>query len=237
MARILHVDDKRFWRDLVRRQLSDHSVDSVSTLDEAISLLASGPAYRLALVDLNLETDSDGQGGELLDLLQLRYQSTGRIVVTATAPEGAVRKNIFDAYDVEEIIIKSQIDIPGLRRVVEEAIDRGGPALSQQGRLGRSLLRQRFRDWQRVQRARLTEERRAAELHLQDAEKASGQSQHLAQAAVDEAKKALEQFNGLCARLRTMFGSIRTEHDLDAALEALDAAEDQFGERPAEYGQ
>lgn len=237
MARILHVDDKEFWRELVKRRLRDHHVDSAGSLNEAIELLNSESAYSLALVDLNLATDSDGQGRELLDLLRMRYPSTSRIVLTASPPGGGLRKNIFDAYDVEEIIIKSDFDIPGLRRVVEEAIDQGGPTPPQQLRLNRSFLRQRFRDWQRMQRTRLTEKRRAAEEHLYDAAKVSAQSRERAQTDVDEAKKALKQFNELCIRLRTMLGSIRTEQDLNAALEALDAAEEQFGEGPDEDGQ
>src|SRR6266516_1338714 len=138
MARILYVEDDKFWRSAVLERLGDHEVDSVGSLKDAIQLLDTKPVYHLALVDLNLKTDSDRQGGELLDLLRLRYPSTRRIVITGSPPAGSVRNNIFDRYDVEEIIIKRDFDMPDLRRVVEEAIAQGPGGLTRSLRLSRS---------------------------------------------------------------------------------------------------
>jgi CheY-like chemotaxis protein len=231
MARILHVEDDKFWRSLVGGRLGDHHIDSVASLKEAIELLDSESPYNLALVDLNLLTDSDRQGGELLDLLRMRYPSTRRIVITGSPPAGAVRKNVFERYDVEEIIIKRDLDIPDLRRVVEEAIAQGPDGPSQSVRLSRSILRQRFRDWQRVERDQLTNERRAAEEHLYDAARVSEQSRERAQTAVDQARQKERQFEDLCRRLRIAIGEINSEYAMNVAMEALEAAEEQFGER------
>ena len=109
LARILHVDDDKFWRDLVTNLFPDHRVDSVGSLAEAIALLDSGPAYAVALVDLHLTDDNDTQGGDLLDKLRYNYPSTIRIVVTGNPPAGSVHQRILRRYAAEELIIKSTI--------------------------------------------------------------------------------------------------------------------------------
>ena len=131
MARILHVDDDESWRQLIKRRLGDHHIDSAESLQEAIGLLQTESPYDVALVDLNLVTDSDHEGGELLDLMRIRYPFTRRILVTGSPPGGPMRKNIFDRYDVVDILIKRDMDTSDLRRVVEEAIAQGSGGPSQ----------------------------------------------------------------------------------------------------------
>jgi CheY-like chemotaxis protein len=131
LARILHVDDDEIWRELIRRRLGDHHIDSARSLQEAIGLLQTESEYDVALVDLNLMTDSDGEGGELLDLMKIRYPLIRRILVTGNPPGGPMRKNMFDRYDVVDILIKSGMNLSDLRRVVEEAIAQGSTGPSQ----------------------------------------------------------------------------------------------------------
>jgi CheY-like chemotaxis protein len=230
VARILHVEDNEDWRNLIKSRLSGHHVDSAASFEDAVALLEARSAYEVALVDLHLETDSDEQGGDLLDLMRVQYPTTRRIVVTGNPPPGAVRRTVFERYDVEEILIKSEMGIPDLRRVVEEAISEGPAGLSQPLRLSRSALRQRLRDWQRVQADKLRSEARDAEEHLYDASKVSGQSRDRAQLAVDEAKKRETEFGIVYSQLRNLVGQIKTSDELNRALEALDAAEEQFGD-------
>jgi CheY-like chemotaxis protein len=118
------VDDDELWRHLIKSRLGDHHVDSAGSLQEAISILQAESPYDLALVDLNLVTDSDHQGGDLLELMKIRYPATRRILITASPPAGSARKNI-DRYEVFDIIAKSDMATPDLRRVVEEAIAQG----------------------------------------------------------------------------------------------------------------
>lgn len=229
MARILHVENEEVWRQIVKDNLEDHHIDSAGSVKEAVALLGGNAAYDVALIDLNLETDGDGQGGEVLDLLLSRYPSTRRIVVTGSPPPGGLRKNIFERFDAEEIIIKRTVDVPDLRRVVEEAIARGPAGLSQQLRLNRSALRQRFRDWQGAQAERMRNDVRIAEKHLDDARKVSGQTAQRAQVAVLNARSRELEFSARCATLKGLLAKINTVEDLNAALEALDAAEEYFG--------
>jgi len=230
LARILYVDDQEFWRKLVTGRLQDHHVDAVDSLVAAITLLDSESAYAVALVDLNLEGDSDAQGGELLDLLRNRYPATKRVIVTAYPPAGGIRRKIFERYDVEELIIKKDLELPDLRRAVEEAIATGTGELPQWLRLNRSAVRQRFRDWQRAQADLLREKRREAEAHLADASRVSTQSRQLAQQAVAKSRDTEARFRERCTELRRTLANINTEQDLNAALDALERAEEQFGD-------
>ncbi len=116
------MDDDESWRKIIKRRLGDHHIDSAESLQQAIAFLQTESPYDVALVDLNLATDSDGQGGDLLDLMKIRYPSTRRILVTASPPAGSVKKNLIDPYDVYEVIIKRDMDLRHLRGVVEAAI-------------------------------------------------------------------------------------------------------------------
>jgi CheY-like chemotaxis protein len=233
LARILHVDDDEAWRRLIKSRLGDHYVDSAASLQEAIGLLQRESEYDVALVDLNLATDSDRQGGDLLDLMRIRYPATRRILVTGSPPPGSVRKNVFERYDVEEIIIKSTTDMPDLRRVVEEAIAQGSDRLSQSLRLSRSALRQRFREWERTQADRLMDEMRVAEDRMRDAEKAGGRGRFRTQVAAEAVAQRRVEFRLACDRLHDLLENIENEEQFDAALAALSAAEAQFAQRQA----
>ena len=107
MARILHVEDDEDWRRIIKVRLSGHHVDSAATFEAAVALLEAQSAYQVALVDLHLESDSDEQGGDLLDVMRLHYPTTRRIVVTGNPPPGAVRRTVFERYDVDEIMFDS----------------------------------------------------------------------------------------------------------------------------------
>jgi CheY-like chemotaxis protein len=230
VARILHVDDDETWRRLIKSRLVDHYVDSAESLQEAITLLQRESEYDLALVDLNLASDSDRQGGDLLDLMRIRYPATRRILVTGSPPAGSVRKNVFERYDVEEIIIKSTTDMPDLRRVVEEAIAQGSDRLSQSLRLSRSALRQRFREWERTQGDLLIDEMRAAEGRMRDAEQAGGRGRFRTQVAADAVAQRNAEFRLVCDRLHDLLENIENEEQFNAALAALSAAEQHFAE-------
>jgi CheY-like chemotaxis protein len=227
VARILHVDDEESWRRIVRENLEDHHIESASSFSDALRVLGSTAAFDVALVDLNLKGASDGEGGELLDLLRSRYPSTRRVVITGNPPGGSLRRTIFERFDVEEVIIKRQLDVPDLRRVVEEAISRNRSELSQELRLNRSALRQRFRDWQRAQGERLRSDLKIAREHLDDS-KLVGVQNRRAELAAEEARKAQAAFRVRCSGLAVIMSDIRSVDQLNVALEALDAAEDEF---------
>jgi CheY-like chemotaxis protein len=222
------VDDDEPWRQIIKSRLGDHQIDSAASLEEAIRLLQAESAYDIALVDLNLTTDSDHQGGELLDLMRIRYPKTRRILVTGSPPAGSVRKNVFERYDVEEIIIKSNLDMPDLRRVVEEAIAHQPEGSSQSLRLRRSALRHRFWEWERTQARRLKDEMDIADERAQAARTSSAQHLQSANEVADELRQRRARLEITCERLRNELESIDDEENFNIVLAALNAAEDDF---------
>ena len=237
MARILYVDDEKFWRGYIKRQLRGHEVHVADSFQAAVDLLKSGDPYAVALVDFNLHGDGDGEGGELLDLLCLRYPGTRRIVVTGSPPAGDVGKRIIEAYDPRAFIIKGNLKIPDLLRVVEEAIDAAPGTLSHELRVDSSNVGQRFLDWDRIQSDRLDQELRAAEEHQERVAKLGRPNRQKAEEAVDRARQRRAGFGELSARLREMVFSIKSEADLEAALDSLGQAEQQFGKDADGRGQ
>jgi CheY-like chemotaxis protein len=229
LARILYVDDEEFWRTFIKNQLRDHHVDAVGSLQEAVDLLQSTQAYDVALVDLNLHDNGDGEGGELLKLLLLRYPETKRIAVTGSPPEGAVTR-LITRYGIQELIIKGEFRLPDLRQAVEEAIAAKPDELPQALRLIRWTLRQRFRDWQRLQSDRIKEERSKAEEYLSHVTGIRGQTRKEAEEAVVRARLRDAQFREVTTRLRGIVTNINSDADFDAALAAQEDAEEQFSD-------
>jgi len=150
VARIIYVEDEPAWLDLTRSALVGHQVDSAGSFREAVALIQENAPYDLALVDLNLEEGDDRLGGEVLDLLRMDYPSTPRIVVTGHPPVGGLRANIFERYGVEEIIIKGHTTLPDLRKIVTQVL-RADSAMNvtQEVKIAKSELMQRYRDWYR----------------------------------------------------------------------------------------
>ena len=148
MARIIYVEDEASWLDLTRSALSGHQVDSAGSFREAVALIQQNEDYDLALVDLNLEGGNDQLGAEILDLLRLEHPATRRIVVTAHPPIGGLRANIFERYEVEEIIIKGRTTLPDLRKIVTDVLRADSTMIiAQDTKIAKSELMQRYRDW------------------------------------------------------------------------------------------
>ena len=124
MARIIHVEHQQEWIDLVRRALADHEVDSARTRDQALTLLRGPEAYDLALIDLNPGRQDDRTGEEILDLLQMDFPATRRVIMTTARPADDVLSHIFERYDVQGIIIKGRVTLPGFQLVVRRALKR-----------------------------------------------------------------------------------------------------------------
>lgn len=230
MARILHVEDEDSWRDLVKRALADHHIDSAASFDETLRYLQGGASYDLALVDLNLIKPGDLLGGEILDLLRARYPLTRRVVVTGSPPRGPIRANIFERYEVEEIIIKGLLTLPDLRRVVEEALDQTMWGVPQEVKLRRSELRQRFRDWQRSQARLLNDKMRKAEEYLNNAEKLHGQSGRRAQEALSAVQAQRHLFNSDCSAIEQLLDGVVAMKDFFKVLEELERVEMRYAE-------
>jgi CheY-like chemotaxis protein len=226
MAKILHVEDQRHWIDFTRKALADHEVDSAATFDDALEFLRAETDYDVALVDLNLVTQDDLLGGEILDLLRSQRPQTRRIVVTGSPPRGPLRARVFERYGVEEIIIKAEFTLPDLRKVVEEALVVGD--IPQGVKLRRSELRQRLRDLQRSEGRVIDRSVREAEEYVRNAQKLSVQSGKRAKEALAGAESLSVLFSRECARIQRIVDSIQSETDALLAADEIERLQGIF---------
>jgi CheY-like chemotaxis protein len=230
MPRILHVEDEDIWRTFVKQALADHHIDSAASADQALHYLQGSAPYDLALVDLHLIKPGDLLGGEILDLLRTRYPLTRRIVVTGSPPRGPLRANIFERYEVEEIIIKGDVTLPDLRRVVEGALDLTMWDVPQEVKLRKSELRQRFRDWRRSQQNLINDKIREAEEYLRHAEKLHGQSGRRAQEELNLVIAQRDLLKSDCSTIENSLDHIFVMNDVFRVLDELERAEVRHAE-------
>lgn len=173
MHRILLVDNEPDWLTLMSRALPGYYIDKASSYDDALRLLQGGPSYDVAVVDLNLVDSGDGLGREVLAWLHKERPQTRRIALTAFPP-GAVRRDIFIIYDVDELLLKPFMPLSLLREVVQAALARGTDDIEPGLRASRSELWQDLRSWQDdierpiVQRLRTLEKDRRIINQVQD---------------------------------------------------------------------
>jgi CheY-like chemotaxis protein len=226
MARILYVEDSAEWIKIVLRALAGHEVDYAHSASEAIRLIEDGAPYDLALVDLHLRADADALGGDVLVLLDRVAPSTRRILITGSPPVGDLRRNVFDRYGVDEMILKGELTLPDLRAVVAQALESREPRgdITDELRFRKSELGHRYRSW----RARID-----TELSLRAREAGGGVGTSQEASADDDQPRwsALRQrFDVRCSELESVLASVTGQGDIDLAMEHLARGEAEFAE-------
>ena len=233
MARILHVEDEPEWLGIARRMLADHQVDPAETYEKALMLIRDNPPYDLALVDLNLERDNDGLGGQLLDMLKIEHPKIRRIVVTAKPPSGGLRANIFERFGADEILIKGQLGLPDLRLAVSSSLgkineDEADELLSPELTRGKAALKQRYRDWSEHLEGTIEHRTASASEYLINAQKVHRQSTNRARAGLERWHALQKRFTDECARLEALIDGVDSRATLKSAAEELEYAESRF---------
>ncbi|HEV7658186.1 MAG TPA: response regulator [Mycobacteriales bacterium] len=219
MARILQVDDEPGWRDAVRQALAEYHVDLASSYDEALTRLRTGPAYDLALVDLDLAAGPDPRGDDLLHLLRTAYPDTRRIVVADAPPGGAT---VLEKYGVEELLLRPDIAVPDVRHAVDDAL---GQQVSAGARIRRAELWRRYQDWRRRQDRELDGRIQAAETFARNAGRVQGDSRRRALAEIVALR---ERFRADANALGDRIEAAATVEDTLDAADILDHLEDRY---------
>jgi CheY-like chemotaxis protein len=150
VMRILLVENGEDWTDLIPRVLPEYQVDVARTFEEALSRLDDGQPYDVSIVDLNL-LDSPGSlpdllGGRVLEHLREYHPGTRRIALTGLPP-GAVRRAVFDKYDVDDLLLKENLAPADIRDVVQVAVARTSPGMPSDVKARLSELWAAFRNW------------------------------------------------------------------------------------------
>jgi CheY-like chemotaxis protein len=226
MARIIHVEDGTEWADAVRRALVDHQVDIADTFEAAVDLIRNEPPYDVALVDLNLLGEADGMGGEILELLKDRFPTTRRVVITASPPSANLRASLFDRYELDDVLIKGKLTIPGVRVVVAHALSRAGATggvVPQFVKAQQSELSERYFDWHdRLSHsinARIRETQRALSGATDPAALATGDR------SLQDWQGVREIFTMRCTEVETAIFSITSAEEVNSAANVLDKSQ------------
>lgn len=230
MTRILLVENDPEWLDSIPRSLPHYNVDLAPSYNEALRCIDSGVVYDVAIVDLNLIDSADRNsfdllGGEILIVLRQKVPATRRIALTAFPP-GAVREEVFDRYDVDELLIKGGMTLSSLREVVQLALDRNAAHLPANARALRSALWEDFRSW-RDHRVLLLEQHKRMlrnDLRASSHGPADGDS-HAGLSALESRRSAFDQD---CSRVEAMLGGIDGVERIPAVSQEIDRLKSRF---------
>jgi CheY-like chemotaxis protein len=148
--RILLVENSAEWQDSIRRGLPEYQVDLAGSYERALACLGEDPSYVLAIVDLHLnDTEEfnslDSLGGDILRILRTRYPHIRRIALTGEPPSRV--RQIFDDYDVDELLLKRHLTIAAVRKAVSMSISRTPSGLQPAVKARRSELLAGFGRW------------------------------------------------------------------------------------------
>jgi DNA-binding NarL/FixJ family response regulator len=227
MARILVVDNDHFWVDQISGSLPEDNIDGAGSYQEAVDFLRR-KTYDIAIVDLNLMDEpghytDDGLGGEILKLLKSDYPETCRIALTGHTPSAVME--ILREYRVADLLLKQNMTLGAVRKVVQAARDGRSAELPPGVRVERTGAQDDLSHWQRLQNLRndLTSPPRG----LSEAEAESHQ------AALDEQIGVLEQeqleFERECSDIREALSTASTTEAIAELLARIDVLKRRFG--------
>jgi CheY-like chemotaxis protein len=223
-ARILLVENNPEWLDLIRQALPEYRVDAAQSYDEAVRRIGEGLPYDAAIVDLNLidspaRMAQDRLGGEILLLLRQKHPLTRRLAITGLPPS-AVRE-IFDRYDVDDLLIKANMTFSDLREVVEVSLARTAADTPAEVRARRLELWEDFRRWREDRTARFDEQARGLQYRLLDSGRLADRGAGKEQAKVRQQLAALTSqraaFDRACGEVKAVLAGISNAGEVDLA--------------------
>jgi CheY-like chemotaxis protein len=232
MSRILLIEDDSEWLDLITRTLPEYTVDRAQSYDEAMALLASGFAYDLAIVDLNLLGKGHDQlGGRILEIMRDSYPLTSRIALTGgplTAVKAVLEKYAVDDLllkDNDGVLLKEKIDLAVVRDVVEQALRRRRPEdvpgnlLVEQAEIRNSVL-----SWRSNTVQRMVQRMHTLENDVADAQRV-GKEASSAVAELDALKTRMQNLQSKCSEI---LERVTTSADLPGAREEFERLRSTF---------
>lgn len=233
MARVLLVENERYWLDAIHGVLRGYQVDEAQTFDEALALLNGGNTYDIAIVDINLlEPGTDKQGGQFLEDMKKKYPDIRRIALTGNPPTAVMA--MLDQYDLDDVLFKQNIDLSVVWEVVEAARKR---ALNQVvGKVGE--VPSKFRDarlnlmssllsWKESAVLRLEQRARTLRNDVRVA-KYSGKDAAESASALALLEARQQSLEVGCAELTKMIANICSNEDIVRVEEAFSALQARY---------
>ena len=213
MARILLIDDDSAWLNLIRRALPEYDVHEAQSFQNALALLDGGVIYDVAIVDLNLLGDrQDNLGGRLLEIMRDNYPTIRRIALTDLPPT-AVKAAVFDRYDVDDLLLKQNMNLVVVREVVEVALARTASDIPLHVRATKSEIFSSLRSWKANTLLGLNQRAHTLRNDVLEANRVGKRAEDSARelGALETRKRYVEEES---SKLEALVAAISTDQDL-----------------------
>ena len=219
MASILLIEDDGVWRNLIRQALPDYDIHQAQSYENALTLLDGGVIYDVAIVDLNLRGRVDNTGGRLLKIMRDRYPAI-RLIALTGEPRTAVR-DPFDEYDIDDLLLKQNISLATLRRVVEVALARTASDIPPDVQAKKSEVWNSFRLWNANILLALEQRARMLRNEVSDAARTGNRADDSArkQKALETEKQYLETES---SKVAALVAAISTDQDVIRASQEIE---------------
>jgi CheY-like chemotaxis protein len=211
MARVLLVENEGVWLNLIRQALPEFEVDQAQSFESARALLDDNVPYDVAIVDLNLlKRGRDRLGGRLLEIMKRDRPEIRRIGMTGVPPT-AVRE-LFERYGLDDLLLKTDIDLAVVRDVVETALKRVGSDVADDFRVEKLELKNSLDPWRYITLLRMRQRAQTLENDIRDAERVGKKADD----SVKELAALETRINNLeaeCAELTVMVSNMSSDAD------------------------
>jgi hypothetical protein len=227
MASMLLIDNDTEWLDRIRKAFPEHEVDQAQTYHAALALLRDGgAAYHVAIVDLNLLPEgNDRLGGVILELMIDSYPSIRRIALTGEPPTAI--KALFDRYKLDDLLLKSDIDLAVVREVVGAALAQITGAVPRGLKAEGSGMLTSLRSWKADVMAGLDQRARTLHNDVLDAQREGKRAEDSAREleALEAAKRDL---GAECSELSKLISGIRSDQEMVQASQEFEQLKNKY---------
>jgi CheY-like chemotaxis protein len=238
MTTILIVDDDPDWQELLPRALAGYQVAVAGTYEAALTLLAEGMSYEVAIVDVNLVylqqeqrttgiPGDDGLGVGILRVLRDSYPNTRRIACTGLPAEAV--DGVIEQYGLDSLLHKKELSsLKEVRAATEASLQRAWTDIPAAVWNAKSELGVRFSGWrkERAEHFQVVAKLLGEEIH--EARSIGQPTKHLLQELTD-LNKGVEKFGAECPAYVQMLTAARSGEDVQQASLEFDRLRKVYG--------
>jgi hypothetical protein len=227
MASMLLIDNDTEWLDRIRKAFPEHDVDQAQTYHDALALLRDdGATYDVAIVDLNLLPEgNDRLGGVILEFMIDSYPSIRRIALTGEPP--TAMKALFDRYKLDDLLLKSDIDLAAVRDVVGAALAQITGAVPRGLKAEGSGMLTSLRSWKTGIMAGLDQRARTLRNDVLDAQREGKKAEDSAR-ELEALEVTIRNLDAEYSELSKLISGIRSDQDLVQASQEFEQLKNKY---------
>jgi hypothetical protein len=227
MASMLLIDNETEWLDRICKAFPEHDVDQAQTYHDALALLRDdGATYDVAIVDLNLLPEgNDRLGGVILEFMIDSYPSIRRIALTGEPP--TAMKALFDRYKLDDLLLKSDIDLAVVRDVVGAALAQITGAVPRGLKAEGSGMLTSLRSWKAGIMAGLDQRARTLRNDVLDAQREGKKAEDSAR-ELEALEATMRNLDAEYSELSKLISGIRSDQDLVQASQEFEQLKNKY---------